>query len=329
MNQYAKIYNLKEEIKMRTLRTGHPYVFNGCRRQQLYRRKSVNYRLKYGNGCIIKLYRDFMRAIVICITITSLGTMMLVTSADDATTIKNNHGGNAMVTDASFINRPVVLSRLPSTAMSVGIVTTEFTKSRLIESEPIEVVEEEIDPITTLNNNLGDQSIDIGDNTLKRYDLPNSYYPGIDFSSFQPYMDYRCITNISSPAYKVSHSNMAYTDEHGMRRYKTTSDQFTIDGKDDYVIALGTYYKEKGVAGTRYLIVTTTGMYTAITGDEKSDSHTDSRHMFSLHRDGTGGIIEWIVDQRTLDRAMRLSGTITSGPIEPLQGEILHIYGIE
>lgn len=187
----------------------------------------------------------------------------------------------------------------------------------------------EIDAATVLATNLGNPSIEVNGAVLTRYDLPDKYYPGIDFSSFQPYMGYKCITNKSSPAYSITRSDRAYNDEYGMRRYQTTNDQFTIDGQDDYVIALGTFYKEKGTAGSRYLIVTTTGMYTAIAGDEKSDSHTDSRHMFSLHQDGScAGIIEWIVDQENLERSMKRAGTITAGPIVPLQGEILHIYGI-
>lgn len=187
----------------------------------------------------------------------------------------------------------------------------------------------EIDTATVLAANLGNPSIEVDGTILTRYDLPDKYYPGIDFSSFQPYMGYKCITSKSSPAYKVTRSEYAYNDEYGMRRYQTTDDQFTIDGQDDYVIALGTFYKEKGTAGSRYLIVTTTGMYTAIAGDEKSDSHTDSRHMFSLHQDGScAGIIEWIVDQENLESTMKRAGTITAGPIVPLQGEILHIYGI-
>lgn len=187
----------------------------------------------------------------------------------------------------------------------------------------------EIDPATLLAENLGNPTIEIDGSVLRRYDLPDKYYPGIDFSSFQPYMGYKCITNKSSQAYKITRSEMAYNDEYGMRRYRTTPDQFTINGQDDYVIALGTFYKEKGTAGSRYLIVTSTGMYTAITGDEKSDAHTDPRHMFSTHQDGScAGIIEWIVDQENLESSMRRAGTITAGPIEPLKGEILHIYGI-
>lgn len=180
-----------------------------------------------------------------------------------------------------------------------------------------------------LINKIGDKEIITEKAILTSYDLPDKYYPGIDYSSFQPWMSYKAITNKRSQAYAVCNSDKAYTDEYGLRRSKVTDDQFSVDGKDDYVIALGTYYKEKGVCGLRYLIVTSTGMYTAITGDEKADIHTDEMNMFSPHKGGKrAGLIEWIVDSN-LDKSMKLSGTITTGPIPELQGEILYIYSIE
>jgi len=191
----------------------------------------------------------------------------------------------------------------------------------------IEVIEE-VEPIT-LEDQLGNDTIIIDNAMMTRYDLPNVYYEGIDFSSFQPYMYYTAITNTSAPAYHIVHSQNCYTDEFGLRRYKVTEDQFSIDGQDDYVIALGTYYKPKGVVGNRYLIVTTNGMYTAITGDEKADYHTDSMHMFTSHGNNKAGIIEWIVDYGNLAYGMRQSGTVTIGGPEVVAGEILYIYGIE
>lgn len=201
----------------------------------------------------------------------------------------------------------------------------EFTNDTIDDTPVVE-----LDALTVVMNNIGSDIISTDKGTLRRHDLPSVYYPGVDFSSFQPYMNYRCVTNKNSAAYWVVHSENSYNDEYGMRRYRTTEDQFTINGEDDYMIALGTFYKEKGTAGSRYLIITSTGMYTAITGDEKSDNDTDSKHMFSLHQDGTcAGIIEWLVDQPNLERTMRRAGTITAGPIEPLRGEILQIYSIE
>lgn len=206
------------------------------------------------------------------------------------------------------LNEPIV----------IGQDITEENKE-----EVVEVVDRTIDEF------IGEKDFEFNGNMFHGYDMPNIYYPGIDYS-FEPYMDYKCITNKSSPAYAVSHSENAYTDEYGLRRYVTSDDKFKINGQDDYIIALGTYYKPKGECGSRYLIVTTTGMFTIITGDEKADRDTDDRNMFSVHKDGSCAcIVEWIVDTSCLETTMRRAGTITAGPVEALKGEITHIYRIE
>lgn len=215
--------------------------------------------------------------------------------------------------------------------------TTEITEYKIEQNllpAPTENKVQELDKLesesTNIDSQIGNVTINIGDNTLIRHDLPSKYYPNLDFSSFQPYMCYTKITNTSAPAYHIVNSDLCYTDEFGIRRYKTNDSQFTVNGEDDYVIALGTFYKEKGLVGNRYLIVTSTGMYTAITGDEKSDAHTDSRHMFTMHDGNTkAGIIEWIVDQPNLNQTIKMAGTVTVGGPEVLRGEILYIYEIQ
>lgn len=232
------------------------------------------------------------------------------------------------IVELPYIKQEIISSSAFS-AVDVDDISNDIIEVATATEHAVEVIERQQTPKEILNSNLGNGTINLGNSVLTRYDLPDVYYPGIDYSSFQPYMDYRCVTNKKSPAYGVVHSELSYTDENGMRRYKVNDNQFSIDGEDDYVIALGTFYKEKGTAGSRYLIVTTTGMYTAITGDEKADKHTDSKNMFSLHKNGScAGIIEWIVDQKNLERSMRRAGTVTAGPIEELQGDIIHIYKI-
>jgi hypothetical protein len=193
-------------------------------------------------------------------------------------------------------------------------------------------------PVPTVSNekiiksNIGTDIINIDDTSLVRYDLPDVYYDDIDYSTFQPYMCYSSITNKTTQAWKVVHSGNAYTDSNGFRRYKIRDDQFSVNGEDDYVVALGTYYKEKGTCGSRYLVVTSTGMYTAITGDEKSDNHTDEMHMFTVHGGGKkAGLIEWIVDMDSnkVPLSIQRMGSVTNGPIEELQGKILYIYKIQ
>lgn len=196
---------------------------------------------------------------------------------------------------------------------------------------PVEVFED-IPEELTIEECIGQENFTIGTSSFTSLDLPSEYYGDIDFSSFQPYEDYSVITDKTSAAYSITRSDRAYNDEHGLRRYTVEEDQFSINGKDDYVVALGTFYKPKGTCGQRYLIVTTTGYYTAIAGDEKSDLHTDDMHMFTLHSNGkVAGIIEWLVDTDTLNTSMKRSGNIatSAGPIEELKGDILYIYLIE
>lgn len=186
-------------------------------------------------------------------------------------------------------------------------------------------------PSEIINNSLGSSKMKIDNHSLTRYALPSAYYDNLDYSSFQPFMCYTTVTNRSAPAWKVLNSKNAYTDGYGFRRYKLNENQLSVNGKDDYIIALGTYYKKKGSAGSRFLVVTTTGMYTAITGDEKSDAHTDKMKMFSSHGKGKAGLIEWIVDQDSglLPRSILKSGTVTTGPIKEINGKILYIYKID
>lgn len=162
------------------------------------------------------------------------------------------------------------------------------------------------------------------------YALPSVYYGDIDFSSFSPYMDYKMVTDTSSNSYQTLNSEKLYIDDNGLCRYSVDDDQFTIDGKDDYVIALGTYYKEKGKTGQRYLIHTTGGYYTAIAGEEKADEHTDEYHMFVRHGENGqyAGMIEFLVDTDYLDSDIRAMGTVTACDDPVLQGEILGIFQI-
>jgi hypothetical protein len=207
------------------------------------------------------------------------------------------------------------------------MLTLEDVRSQNPETEVEELIKLTAEEI--INNNLGNDTFEVNGSVLTRYDLPTVYYPDVDFDSFQAWMDYSKITDKTSSAYAIAWSSNAYTDEYGLRRYVTTDDQLKINGEDDYTIALGTFYKERGTCGSRWLIVTSTGMYTAITGDEKADRDCDAMHMFTEINGRCLGMIEWLVDTPVLDPSMRLSGTITKGPIEALQGNILYIYRID
>lgn len=167
------------------------------------------------------------------------------------------------------------------------------------------------------------------DAILYEMKLPSEYY-NIDYSSFQPFEPYDAITNKNSPAYRFNRDERCYTDSDGFRRWKITEEQFSVDGIDDYVVALGTFYKTKDTVGERFLIVTDTGSFTIITGDEKADKDTNETNMFTIHKHGTcAGVIEYIVDLRYLNHDVKSNGTATAGPNEAMHGNILHIYKIE
>lgn len=330
---------------MRTLRVEASRGYCGCKHASMQRnrhmRSSRHRRNRY--KIMSRLIKNVLIGTIMSLIILLITTVITFVIA----TAMNDNKSNDMISKDPFVHNvlaatvsneeivPIINlvdTSVQSSALGISnaVMIADRSSMEPVSDTIAEPLVEELDNDAILAANIGSTTISMNNATLSRYDLPDVYYPGIDFSSFQPYMDYRCITDKSSPAYKVSRSDLSYTDEFGMRRFQTTSDQFTIDGQDDYVIALGTFYKEKGTAGSRYLIVTTTGMYTAITGDEKSDAHTDARHMFSLHVDGScAGIVEWIVDQKNLEKTMRRAGTITAGPIEALKGQIIHIYGIE
>lgn len=195
------------------------------------------------------------------------------------------------------------------------------------EEEIPEIVETETEEVEeNVGDHIGEIDFTVNGVSFHRYDLPSVYY-NIDYSSFQPYMNYKVIKDRTSQAYGVVYSDNAYVDDQGMLRYTVSDSEYSINGKDDYVVALGTFYKPEGICGNRYLIVTSNGMYTVRTGDEKANRDTDSHHMFSKHGN-KAGLIEWLVEPSALPQMVKSMGSVTYGNIPEVKGEILHIYSI-
>lgn len=122
-------------------------------------------------------------------------------------------------------------------------------------------------------------------------------------TGFKAYMDYRALTNRASTQYSLQQD--AYTNEAGFRMY---------DGY--YMVALGTFYAQS--AGEKFHIVLDSGVeFDVITGDIKSDAHTDSKHQ---HRNGN--IVEFIVDTKLISRECRVRGDMSYAGFE---GKILEI----
>lgn len=262
---------------------------------------------------------------------TTITTTEMVTESSLTTTTLTSEAVTSIETEPETSAESTIISTTTVSDViseEISLSVSEYQGSNYNNDNRIESIN--IDDNDELDDVIGADTINIDGYRLIKYSLPDTYYPSLDYSSFQPYMDYRNITNPDSAAYPVVYASCTYIDDNGLLRSTPDEDQFTL-GEDDYVIGLGTYYKPKGLAGLRYLIVTSTGIYTAITGDEKADRDTDSHNMYSSHGDygELGGLIEWIVDTNKLDKSVKSAGTVTAGDVEELKGEILYIYLIE
>lgn len=130
--------------------------------------------------------------------------------------------------------------------------------------------------------------------------------PTVD-TSFKSYMDYRTITNHASKQWKLQEK--AHTNEEGFR---------VIDS--DYLVALGTYYAAS--CGERFRVTLSSGKsFTVMVGDIKSNRDTNETKQYCVRSNGSGGMIEFIIDSKKLDSfALRmgdvscldLQGTVTS-----------------
>lgn len=133
--------------------------------------------------------------------------------------------------------------------------------------------------------------------------------PDVD-SDFKSYMDYRCITNISSDQYKLQQK--CYTDDNGLRVY---------DGY--YAVALGTYYSS--TIGDKFHITLDTGEeFDVIVGDVKADCDTDKTNRYVPVN---GNIIEFIVDTKKLPKDVRFMGTVSA--LDDFEGSVTSIEKIE
>lgn len=124
-------------------------------------------------------------------------------------------------------------------------------------------------------------------------------------TSFKSYMSYKAITSKGSLQWK--YRQLAYTDESGFRRIN-----------DDYVVALGTYYSQQ--CGERFRITLSSGkVFTAITGDIKSDRHTDSTNRYIPKN---GNVVEFLVDVGSISKKSRQMGDMSYSGFE---GSIISI----
>lgn len=126
-------------------------------------------------------------------------------------------------------------------------------------------------------------------------------------SSQKTYMSYKAITNKASKQYQLQQD--AVTDEFGFRRYN-----------DLYMIALGTYYTGYECGKTFRITLDTGITFNAITGDVKSDAHTDK-----LHQHRNGNIVEFIVDTNAIPETCSKMGDMSYADNNEFAGKIAEI----
>jgi hypothetical protein len=124
-------------------------------------------------------------------------------------------------------------------------------------------------------------------------------------SGFRSWMPYTAITQTSSLQYKVV--RLATPDSNGLLK---------ID--DKVVVALGTGWSLN--VGDTAKVVTEFGEFDIVVGDIKADCHTDSANKVTLHN---GCVVEFIVDQSTLDSQIKVSGNVAS--LDQYRGRVLSI----
>lgn len=127
--------------------------------------------------------------------------------------------------------------------------------------------------------------------------------------SFKTYMDYRTITNKNSTQYQMQ--TQATTNSDGFRIYD-----------DRYMIAVGTAYADKCGVKLNITLEDGTVLY-CITGDIKSNNHTDTTNRYIPHN---GNIVEFIVDTNTLSSTSKKMGDVSHSG---LHGGIIKIEVVE
>ena len=119
------------------------------------------------------------------------------------------------------------------------------------------------------------------------YAAPSGHHP-------KTYMDWDCITDISSAQYRLK--QLSYVGNYGI-----------IMHQDRYCVALGTGFI-KGV-GTKFDLVLENGtIIKCIAGDVKADAHTDGSNKITSH---DGSVAEFIVNTSSLVNEARRMGDIS------------------
>lgn len=118
------------------------------------------------------------------------------------------------------------------------------------------------------------------------YSVPSGHHP-------KCYMDWRCITSVSSPQYKLMQKS--HIGKYGVIQYKNR-----------YCVALGSYYYKR--IGTKFDLILRNGtVIKCIAGDQKADCDTDGLH----RQTADGSVAEFIVSTASLSSTSRRMGSLS------------------
>lgn len=160
------------------------------------------------------------------------------------------------------------------------------------DTEEFKEIAEEIE-ITKVNNKVKrtDNAIDeqVGEKVeTVLHNIPEN-------TGFKSYMDYRCITSVSSYQYELQNL-YAYTGDYGIRMVG-----------DRYCIAVGSYFNTS-IGQIMDLILENGTVIPCIMADMKADIHTDETNIVTLHN---GCVSEFVIDGEYLNKDAKYHGDIS------------------
>lgn len=131
-------------------------------------------------------------------------------------------------------------------------------------------------------------------------------------NEFKAQESFRVFDNPNTKQYQMQHSGNAWTDEDGFRRY----------GEEGYyMVAMGSYYTQQ--CGTILRVTLSSGrQIEVITGDQKSDLHTDAKHQMCKRTDS---ILEFIVDLEQVCNKAKISGDMSDAKYSDMSGKVIKI----
>ena len=123
------------------------------------------------------------------------------------------------------------------------------------------------------------------------------------------------VTNVNSPAFSFLNSDNIFYDSNGFCKYKDS------DGEEYYCVAMGRYYAgevDQTAVGRKFRIELEDGKtINVITGDVKSNAHTDPNRQYTSFEDAAPNILEFIVSDK-----FKSSGNVAKSHPDVAGGDI-------